>query len=268
MVAASMFLGLFVGLSLQSLISGMENTTLLDRLIMLVGEIAIIVPPLFILNQRKISLIQVLPLHKISPITIGMSVLFIGGVIGLVSVFEVLVLPYYPVPDFLKQMDATLFDGGILANVILISAAVLVAPLVEEFLFRGLLQQSLFYHFGSVLPAMVIPTVVFALFHVGYLFYFPAMVELLTLGVLLAWLMVKTGNILIPMLTHALFNLSAFSGLFLGLDEETSTLADLGWTWIIISATLFGIGLFYFIRMKTVVCDEVYLIPLPYEVEG
>ena len=262
-----MFLGLFVGLSLQSLISGMEDTALLDRLIMLFGEITILVPPLFILNQRKIDFIQAIPLHKTSPITIGMSVVLIGGVIGLVSVFEVIVLPFYPVPDFLRQMDATLFDGGILANVILISAAVLVAPIVEEFLFRGLLQQSLFYHFGSVAPAMVIPTVVFALFHVGYLFYFPAMVELIALGLLLAWLMLKTGNILIPMLTHALFNLSAFSGLFLGMDEETSTLADLGWTWIIISATLFGIGWYYFKRMKTVVCDEVYLIPLPYEVD-
>ncbi|NQV41621.1 MAG: CPBP family intramembrane metalloprotease [Candidatus Marinimicrobia bacterium] len=267
MVAASMFLGLFVGLSLQSLISGMENTALLDRLIMLLGEIAILVPPLFILNQRKLSLTQVLPLKKVSPITIGMSILLIGGVIGLVSVFEVLILPYYPVPEFLEQMDATLFDGGLLANVILISAAVLVAPFVEEFLFRGLLQQSLFYHFGSILPAMVIPTVVFSLFHVGYLFYFPAMVELLTLGLLLAWLMVKTGNLLIPMLTHALFNLSAFSGLFLGLDEETSSLADLGWTWIVISTALFGIGWFYFKRMKTVECDDVYLIPLPHEVD-
>jgi len=262
-----MFLGLFVGLSLQSLISGMENTALLDRLIMLLGEIAILVPPLFILNQRKLSLTQVLPLKKVSPITIGMSILLIGGVIGLVSVFEVLILPYYPVPEFLEQMDATLFDGGLLANVILISAAVLVAPFVEEFLFRGLLQQSLFYHFGSILPAMVIPTVVFSLFHVGYLFYFPAMVELLTLGLLLAWLMVKTGNLLIPMLTHALFNLSAFSGLFLGLDEETSSLADLGWTWIVISTALFGIGWFYFKRMKTVECDDVYLIPLPHEVD-
>ncbi len=262
-----MFLGLFVGLSLQSLIAGMENTALLERLIMLIGEVAILVPPLFILSQRKISPTQVLPLKKVSPITVGMSVLLIGGVIGLVSVFEVLVLPYYPVPEFLKQMDATLFDGGVLANVILLSAAIIAAPIVEEFLFRGLLQQSLFYHFGSQLPAMVIPTVVFALFHIGYLFYFPAMVELIALGLLLAWLMVKTGNMLIPMLTHALFNLSAFSGLFLGVDEETSTLADLGWIWIVGSTTLFGIGWFYFKRMKTVVCDEVYLIPLPHEVD-
>lgn len=267
LVAASMFLGLFVGLSLQSLISGMEDSALLDRLIMLIGEIVILVPPFFILKQREISYTQVLPLQKLSPVTIAMSVVFIVGVIGLVSVFEVLVLPYFPVPDFLRQMDATLFDGGILANVILISAAVLVAPFVEEFLFRGMLQQSLFYHFGSAIPAMIIPTVVFALFHVGYLFYVPAMVELLMLGLILAWLMLKTGNILIPILMHSLFNLSAFSGSFLGLDEEATRLADLGWTWIILSLVFSLMGWFYFKRMKTVVCNEVYLIPPPQEVE-
>jgi len=260
-----MFLGLFVGLSLQSMISGIENNELLDRLIILLGEVAILVPPLFILKQRKIAIPEVLPLQRVSRLTVVMSVLFIGGVIGLVSIFEVLILPYFPVPYFLEALDETLFDGGILANVVLIVAAVIVAPLVEEFIFRGLLQQSLFYHFGSIIPAIVIPTVIFALFHVGYLFYFPAMLELISLGLLLAWLMTKTGNILIPMLTHALFNLSAFSGLFMSLDEETSTLADLGPTWIIVSVVLFAAGWLYFKQMKPVVCEDVFLIPLPHE---
>jgi len=268
MVASSMFLGLFVGLSLQSMISGVENSDLLDRIIMFLGEVAILVPPLFILNQRKTSIFDVLPLQSVSPITIVMAILLISGVIGLVSVFEVLILPYFPVPDFLQQMDETLFDGGLLANIILMTAAVIVAPFVEEFIFRGLLQQSLFYHYGSLIPAMIVPTVIFALFHVGYLLYFPAMLELLTLGLLLSWLMAKTGNILIPILTHGLFNLSAFTGLFLGLDEETSTLADLGVTWIVVSLILFAVGCIYFKSMKMVVCEDVYLIPLPHEVES
>jgi len=263
MVAASMFLGLFVRLSLQGMISGIEDNELLDRMVMLFGEIAILLPPLFILNQRNLSFFDVLPLKKVSLLTIGMSILFIGGVIGLVSVFEALLLPYFPVPDFLTELDETIFDGGIFANMVLILAAVIIAPLVEEFIFRGLLQQSLFYHYGSLIPALIIPTIIFALFHVGYLFYLPALLELIALGVLLAWLMSKTGNILIPMLTHALFNLSAFSGLFIGNDEELSTPADLGASWIIVSTILFILGWIYFKSLKTVVCNDVYLIPLP-----
>jgi len=262
-----MFLGLFTGLSLQGMISGIENNELLDRLIMLFGEIVILAPPLFILHQRKVAIFEVLPLQKTSPVTFVMSIIFIGGVIGLISVFEVLILPYFPIPEFLQTMDKTLFDGGILANMVLITAAVLIAPLVEEFLFRGLLQQSLFYHFGSLIPALVIPTIIFSLFHVGYLFYFPAMLELILLGLLLAWLMAKTGNILVPMLTHAVFNLSSFSGLLMDVDEETSTLADLGLTWIIVSVLLLIVGGLYFKSLQPVVREDVFLIPGPQEVK-
>lgn len=262
-----MFLGMFVALGLQGFVEGAANQDLLDRIVMFLGEIAILAPPFFILKQRNRTIWDVLPLRSVAPTTVLMSVILISGVIGLVSVFEVLILPYFPVPEFLQQMDENLYAGGLLANVVLITAAVAIAPVVEELLFRGLLQQSLFYHYASALPAMVIPTVIFALFHVGYLFYFPAMIELVTLGLLLSWLMLKTGNILIPMLTHALFNLSAFTGLFLGSAEEMSTLADLGIPWIVGSVILFVVGWIYFKSIKTVVCEEVYLIPLPHEVE-
>lgn len=268
LIAVSMFLGLFIGALLQGLIPQNESAALLDRLVLLIGELVILTPPLFILAQRKVPLVEALPLHPVSLVTVLMSTVMICGVIGLVTIFEVIIIPYFPVPEFLQQMDDSLFDGGIFANIILITVAVAVAPLVEEFLFRGLLQQSLFYHYGTVLPALIIPTIIFALFHIGYLFYAPAMIELLALGLLLAWLMAKTGSILIPMLVHAIFNLSAFTGLFMGTDTEANTLADLGTPWIIGSIVLFGVGWVYFKNMRTVVKDSVYLIPPPPEVEN
>jgi len=268
LIATSMFLGLFIGISLQGLVPQGEGGALLDRLVLLIGELVIMIPPLFILAQRKVTLMEVLPFHPISPITILMSMVMICGVIGLVAVYEVLIIPYFPVPEFLQQMDDSLFDGGMFANIMLIIAAVVVAPVVEEFLFRGLLQQSLFYEYGSLLPALVIPTIIFALFHIGYLFYVPALIELLALGILLAWLMAKTGNVLIPILVHALFNLSAFTGLFMGADTNINTLSDLGVPWIVGSIVLFGMGWVYFISMQTVVRASVYLIPSPHEVDS
>jgi len=261
-----MFLGLFVGLSLYTLIEGMEETALLERMIMFISEVVILLPVLFVLGQRRISILVLIPRRQISAVTMAMAVIFISGVIGMVSIFEVLILPHFPLPEFLQQMDEDLLSGGLAATTLLVLAAVVVAPVVEEVLFRGILQQSLFYQYGSLLPALVIPTVIFALFHVGYLFYFPAMVELLVLGILLAWLMAKTGNILIPMLTHALFNLSSFSGFSMGLDES-STLADLGLTWILLSVIFTAVGWIYFKNRKLVFNDEVYLIPLPQEAD-
>ncbi len=261
LVAASMFLGFFVSLFFQGMIMEMEDTILLDRLIILLGELAIVVPALFIFNQRGLYISQVLPLKTISPVTIIMAILFVSGVIGLTSVFEVIVLPYFPMPDFLQQMEAGLFEGSIMANLILIIAAGLVAPVVEEFLFRGILQQSIFYRYGSTLPAIVIPAVVFALFHIAYLFYLPALTELIILALLLGWLMIKTANILIPMLVHALFNLSSFTGLFMSESMESNSLSDLGIPWIVISVLLTFAGWYYFKNTHVAVIEDVYLIP-------
>ena len=261
LVAASMVTGLFVGLLFQGIIQNLDNNALLDRIALFFSELALLIPLLLVLKQRNLKIINLVPLKKVSHLTLAMSVMLIAGVIGLVSVFEVLVIPYFPLPDYLLQLEDDLYQGGVLANGVLILAAVIIAPVAEELLFRGLLQQSMFYHYGSMIPALVVPTVVFALTHFGYLFYIPALVELVALGLLLAWLVLKTGNLLIPILVHALFNLSAFSGLLMGGDTELETLADLGWVWIISSTVLFIAGWLYFKRLKQVVCDDVYLVP-------
>mgnify|MGYP002640912308 CR=1 FL=1 len=268
LVAASMFIGLFVSLTFQGMIAGMENTILLDRIIVLVGELAIVVPALLILRQRQLKSTDVLPLKAVSPLTVVMALVLVSGVIGLTSVFEILVLPYFPIPDFLTQLEAGLFDGSVLANLILIIAAGFVAPIVEEYLFRGILQQSLFYRYGSTLPAIVVPTVIFALFHVAYLFYLPALIELIALAILLAWLMVKTANILIPIMVHGVFNLSSFTGLFINDSMEATTLSALGLPWIIVSTILFILGWVYYKNMNITLVEEVYLIPGPGEQTG
>jgi membrane protease YdiL (CAAX protease family) len=256
-----MFMGLFVSLTFQGLFSGSDNAALLDRLIVLVGELAILLPPLLILKQRNIKLQQILPLKRVSPVTIIMAIVLIAGVIGLVSIFEIIILPYFPIPDFIKQLESDLIQADLVDNLVLIIAAALAAPLVEELIFRGILQHSLFYRYGSLVPALVIPTVIFALFHVAYLFYLPALIELITLAYILAWLILKTGNIFIPVLVHGLFNLSSFSGAFISDLEEITTLAELGVSWIILAVLLSLAGWFYFKQMHIVVFEEVYLIP-------
>jgi len=261
LAASSMFFGVFVSLAMQGILTQIENSVLLDRLILLISELAILLPPYLILKQRGVRLDQVLPLKPIVPLTLVMALVIVLGAIGLISIFEVVILPFFPIPDFLQQLESDLTQGSFFDTFLIIIAGTLVAPLVEEFIFRGILQQSLFYRFNSLIPAMVVPTVIFALFHVAYLFYLPALAELIMLALLLAWLMVKTGNLLIPILVHGVFNLSSFSGLFITDLEEINTLGELGWPWIIISILLTGAGWIYFRNMSIAVIDDVFLIP-------
>lgn len=261
LVAAAMFLGLFIGMSLQGLVDNLENPDVWENVVVLVSELLILLPVLLILRQRKISLLSIIPLRSVSPITFLFAGLLVAGTLGLISVFEVLIVPFFPVPDFLKQLEVDLSSGTWIGTAILVLAAVIVAPLVEETLFRGILQQSMFYRFGSLIPALVIPTLVFTLFHVAYLFYLPALIELLVLALLLAWLMVKTGNLLVSIMAHGLFNLSSFLSVFAMNPEEPGSLADLGWTWIVVSTLLVMVAGFYFNRLPVAQFEDVYLIP-------
>jgi len=255
-----MFLGLSVSLLLQGIISGLAEKTFLDRLIILLGEIAILVPPVIILKQRKLKLPDLLPLRPVSPVTILMAIILVSGAIGMVTIYEILMLPYFPMPSFLKDLELELSQGDLIDMLVLIFAGSLVAPLVEEFLFRGILQQSLFYKYGSLLPALVVPTVIFVLFHVAYLFYVPALFELIGLALLLGWVMAKTGNIIIPILVHGLFNLSSFGNLFFPQLEDVATLAELGWSWMVFSTLFILTGWLYFKAMPLTVFENVYLI--------
>ena len=259
-VAAAMFLGFFASLLMQGLLPEEDAPVVLDRAVIFLGELAFLIAPLLVLRQRGLKVLDVVPLQPIKPLTYLMSLVIVTGTIGVVSIYEILVLPFFPLPDFLVQFEKELAQGGPISLVILILAGSVAAPLVEEFLFRGILTQSLFYRYGSILPAILVPTVIFALFHVAYLFYLPAFIELLALAILLGWLTVKTGNILIPILVHAIFNLSSFSSmLFPGLDE-VDTLSEIGLGWIIISVVFMTTGWLYFKFMPLAEQDEVYLI--------
>jgi len=82
-------------------------------------------------------------------------------------------------------------------------AAVVGAPVMEEFFFRGFLQTSLRRAFGSRQIAIVVGACVFALVHFAQWESMPA---LFVLGLGLGYAFEKTGRLAAPMLCHMLFN--------------------------------------------------------------
>ena len=95
------------------------------------------------------------------------------------------------------------------------AATILVAPAVEEMLFRGLLYPVIkqegfprFAWWGSSL--------FFALTHANVMTFVP----LTVLALVLIWLYEQTDNLLAPILTHSLFNAFNFFWLILGIDPQ------------------------------------------------
>jgi uncharacterized protein len=137
-------------------------------------------------------------------VAIGLGVGVVGtiGAYALNATLVTLVGAEDPVEqDLLQEVLA----GG-RTTLLALVVAVIMAPLVEETLFRGVLFQSLRRRVG-VWPAALLSSLVFTVIHVEIVFSQPvALAGLFSLGVFLAWAFHRTGSLLVPIIGHAVFN--------------------------------------------------------------
>lgn len=107
------------------------------------------------------------------------------------------------ISEFPPQELVQLFQSGgnPLAIGLLVIFAVLLAPIVEELIFRGCIYRF-FKSQTTMITAQFISGVVFALVHANLLSFVP----LILVGFLLARTYEKSGNIMVPMCFHAFFN--------------------------------------------------------------
>lgn len=89
-------------------------------------------------------------------------------------------------------------------------AATVVAPLVEEMTFRGFLYPVLKRYSDGVFAALV-SSFIFGVAHQHLGGFLP----LSALGLLLAWSYQRTGSLVVPVITHALFNTTTLAVLLL-----------------------------------------------------
>ncbi len=93
------------------------------------------------------------------------------------------------------------------ANILFVFlSAVILAPLLEESVFRGVLQTSLMRLMNGLRwPALVLTSAVFAVIHY-WVVPWPMLFSLFVLGLVFGYVYERTGSLLTPMLTHAAFN--------------------------------------------------------------
>jgi membrane protease YdiL (CAAX protease family) len=91
----------------------------------------------------------------------------------------------------------------------IIILAIVIAPLAEEFFFRGFLYGVLKRYAGA-LPALVFTGIAFALIHL----HVPSLLPLFLLACVLTFAYELSGSLLVPMAMHALFNAITLVGVF------------------------------------------------------
>lgn len=128
------------------------------------------------------------------------------GIVGLliVQVVAFIVNAAYPASEPPSQVLLESLGSSTSVTIAVVVASVVMAPLLEEVLYRSLVFQSTRARIG--LPgALVISSLVFAL-HPELLNSLPALFGLLALGLWLAAIFHKTGSLVVPIVAHATYN--------------------------------------------------------------
>lgn len=123
--------------------------------------------------------------------------IFVAGIIS-AKIGSIANFPITPMPlvEIMMSRDIPLF-----ALIILSLEAVILAPISEELIFRGVLFSTLRNNFSFAFSSIV-SALIFSVLHEHYLSFLPIVV----LAIIFSKVYEKTGNLIYPIFLHALYN--------------------------------------------------------------
>lgn len=163
--------------------------------------IAFGLPLLFGVLYQNAKFTEVFPLRRPrSPLVVLGIMLAIIGAVVLSSEVDNLTRMFFPVPDWISSMFGYLGN----AKAHLVQSAfllVVVAPVTEEFFFRGLILRGLLSRYSKGW-AVVLTALLFTVIHVNPWQFFSAML----LGTLTGWWFVRAQTLTVCLIGHAFAN--------------------------------------------------------------
>lgn len=156
------------------------------------------------LYLRKGDRAEAIGLTHFGPLSIGKTLLVAVGALLLASLFNFVYATYIisgmPMQDEMAKLLASIPRTPLNIGVGLFAIAI-VAPLIEELLFRGLLQKSLIHHM-PVWAAIALSAFLFSVVHMQPY----AMPALMALGAAFGYIYHKTGSLRMTIVLHMLNN--------------------------------------------------------------
>jgi len=194
-----------------------------------------------------LSFNQVFSFKLFSLLTIPAMVIIFSGLqyfLNEINIhFEKILTP----PPWFMELFSRLFDsdlgvwGGILRIVI-------IAPIVEELIFRGIIMSGFTRNYNAIF-AILFSALLFALFHLNP-WQFPAA---FALGIILGWIRIRTGSVLACIAGHAIHNGLVFLSVIYFRELKSLSFLQPGISrnyWIHFVLIAFGIVLVWIITGK------------------
>jgi membrane protease YdiL (CAAX protease family) len=127
------------------------------------------------------------------------------GIIILSDELDRIIHTFLPPPEYILDLNGILQPESIAGFILLFIAVAVIAPLGEELLFRGFLQQILEKHWKDITRAILVTSLFFAMIHMNPYWF----VQIYILGIVLGFLAWKTGSVIPPLILHSINNTMA-----------------------------------------------------------
>ncbi len=140
----------------------------------------------------------------------------------------------FPMSEYMMQLFNEAF-GGEVSFIGAIIRVIIVAPITEEILFRGIMLKGLLKRYSAA-TSILVTSFLFALIHFNIYQFVGAFIA----GILLGWLFTKTKSLTLCIIGHAAYNsIGYIIGYIFKLEIEGYTLDGFQPIWF----TLFGVAL-------------------------
>jgi len=157
---------------------------------------------------------------------------------------------WIPMPKFIQKLFENPLNKGIMSIII----AILVAPVLEEILCRGIVLRGLLKNYPPF-KAILISAIFFGAIHLNPWQGIPATFD----GLFLGWVYYKTQSVIPGMIIHAAINITAVSFLFLPRNQQ-DFISLLGLPHYLL---LCLISIIIFAAVCTIIQKKIIPIPMP-----
>lgn len=171
----------------------------------IVGQGLMVVPLVLYLKYKKLSIIDSIRFKTLNYTTVWFIIVFSLGLIVLSDELDRIIQVHIPAPEYIIDLNHLLKPESIFGGFLLFFAVVILAPLGEEIIFRGFLQQILERQWKDSTQAVLVTALIFSLIHMNPYWFF----QIYILGVFLGFLAWKTNSVIAPLILHGLNNFIA-----------------------------------------------------------
>jgi membrane protease YdiL (CAAX protease family) len=160
----------------------------------------------FFLKQHQVTWTEFLGLkgpnlRRAMVMGLGVAIVSLPMILLLNEFFRIVITRFHGTPDTQPTMQVLELSVSLGQRIVFGITAMLLAPVVEEILFRGVLYRTI-KQYGYPRLALFGTSLLFGAIHLNWMTLFP----LAALAVILALLYDRTGNLMAPIVAHSLFN--------------------------------------------------------------